>query len=168
MAQIELVPYTPAHRVILRNMAELYSHDFSELTGMALKETGTFLTEAQFEQYFIDIFRSFLIRARDQWAGFALIDNKSQLSGEQGTRDVLQFFVLRTHRRSGIGTHAAKALFKQFPAKWGVRQIAENAAARTFWRQVIAEYTKGNFSEAPWQDKHGSGGVQRFCIPPER
>ncbi|MGQ5523368.1 GNAT family N-acetyltransferase [Chitinimonas sp. PSY-7] len=165
MEQFELVPYSPAHRPILRNMAELYSHDFSELTGMALKEEGTFLTEAQFEQYFIDVFSAFLIKADGKWAGFALVSDKSQLSEETGIHDVLQFFVLRAQRRHGLGKSVAKAVFDCFPGAWEVRQMDQNPAARAFWLQAISEYTQGNYSETRWKDEQGGGWVQRFHTP---
>ncbi|WP_374348821.1 GNAT family N-acetyltransferase [Chitinimonas sp.] len=162
---VSLHPFTEAERPLLRALAELYSYDFSEMTGWALKENGLFLDEEKFQRYFIDIHRAFLIRHGGVPAGFAMVDNKSQLDGREGVHDVLQFFVLRSVRRHGVGARAAHALFDRFPGSWEVRQIAENTGAQAFWRRAIGDYTAGNYQESTWQDEDGSGVVQSFKAP---
>jgi predicted acetyltransferase len=165
MAPVSLHPYTPADYALLRAMELLYSHDFSEWMGLSLKENGQFLTDEQFTHYFIDVYRAFVIRYDGKPAGFAIVDNRSQLSGEDGTHDMLQFFVLRAYRRLGVGAAAAKAVFAMFPGAWEVRQVDENVPAQAFWRRVVGEFTRGRFTEARWQDDEGGGIVQRFVAP---
>jgi predicted acetyltransferase len=165
MDKVSLHPYTPADDALLRSMELLYSHDFSEWVGLSFKENGQFLSDAQFAQYFIDVYRAFVIRCEGKPAGFALVDNRSQLSGEAGVHDMLQFFVLRGFRRAGVGAAAAKAVFAMFPGPWEVRQIDENLLAQAFWRRVVGEFTQDHFTEARWQDADGGGIVQRFVVP---
>ncbi|HEV8441814.1 MAG TPA: GNAT family N-acetyltransferase [Methylomirabilota bacterium] len=58
-----------------------------------------------------------------------------------------EFFVLRKHRRRGVGRHAVFALFDRFPGKWEISELARNAPAIGFWRRVIGEYSGGHYEE---------------------
>lgn len=154
--------YTPSDRALLRNLELLYSHDFSEMTSMRLKPEGYFLTEEQFASFFLDTYATYIIRRDGIPAGFAVVDNKSQLTGDPTVFDVLQFFVVRGLRRHGVGARAAKMLWQLYPGNWEVRQIDENKAAQGFWRRTIHDYTQGQYTESTWQDEDGGGVVQRF------
>ncbi len=162
MMSTSLHPYREADRPLLRSLELLYSHDFSELTSLSLKEGGYFLNDAQFEQYFLDVHATLIIRHAGKPAGFAIVADHSQLDGRPGVHDVLQFFVLRGLRRLGVGRAAAIALFDRFPGPWEVRQIDTNPAAQAFWRKVVAEYSAGDYQESRWQEDDDSGVVQSF------
>lgn len=157
--------YTPSDRALLRNLELLYSHDFSEMMALTLKPDGHFLSDEQFAHFFLDTFAAFIIRLDGLPVGFALVDNKSQLTGNPNVFDVLQFFVLRGVRRHGVGARAAKMLWQLYPGNWEVRQIDENKAAQGFWRRTIHDYTQGQYTESTWQDEDGGGVVQRFTSP---
>jgi hypothetical protein len=43
-----------------------------------------------------------------------------------------------------------------------VRERADNAGARTFWRKAIGAYTHGGFDEVTVADERWHGWVQRF------
>lgn len=171
-----LRPYTDADRPLLRQMVELYVHDFSELYeqdftesgSMTLKADGYFLGEEVFQRNFVEVFAAFLIYYKGLLAGFALVDDKSQLDGRSGVHDVLQFFVLRGYRRHGVGRLAAHALFDRFPGDWEVRQIDQNQAAQAFWRKAIGSYGDKAYAEVRWQDDQDAGIVQRFSTPAGR
>lgn len=165
MMSTSLHPYTEADRPLLRSLELLYSHDFSELTPLSLKEGGYFLSEAQFEQYFLAVHATLIIRHAGQPAGFAIVADHSQLDGTRGVHDVLQFFVLRGLRRHGIGQAAAHLLFDRFPGRWEVRQIDANPAAQAFWRRAIGAYCGGDYRESRWQDADDSGIAQHFHTP---
>jgi len=62
-------------------------------------------------------------------AGFALVHHKSKLSAADDVWDMAEFFVLRRHRRAGVGMRAAHILFETHAGAWEVRQRAANAAA---------------------------------------
>jgi predicted acetyltransferase len=76
-----------------------------------------------------------------------------------------EFFVVRRHRRRGIGTRAAAELFDLRPGAWEVRERAENAAARAFWRKVIGAYASEAFEEFAIDDGW-HWWVQRFESSP--
>ena len=52
----------------------------------------------------------------------------------------------------------AHLLFAKFQGKWSVIQEEANYPAQSFWRKVINEYTKGNFTEGQGE----KGPVQEF------
>ncbi len=59
-----------------------------------------------------------------------------------------EFFVVRRHRRSGVGRLAAFLLWDQFPVRWVVRVAEGNDRGQRFWESVIREYTGGAFAES--------------------
>ena len=58
-----------------------------------------------------------------------------------------EFFVLRKHRRQGVGRRAVFTLFDRFRGKWEIFELARNATAISFWRRVIGEYGAGRHDE---------------------
>jgi predicted acetyltransferase len=104
----------------------------------------------------------FLIRGDEHLAGFALVDRKSRLSGADDVWDMAEFFVLRGHRRAGLGMAAAHRIFSMHPGTWEVRQGNANVAATLFWRATISTFTGGAYSEELVDDEHWRGPVQRF------
>jgi predicted acetyltransferase len=75
-----------------------------------------------------------------------------------------QFFVLKRHRRSGVGLQLARHVFLSHPGLWEVGQMPSNAAARTFWRSVIGTVTRGQFDEVQVTEGWWQGSVQQFRI----
>ena len=81
--------------------------------------------------------------------------------------DVAEFFVLRQHRRSGVGRRAAALLFRAFPTRWTVRVLARNARALAFWRETLREFTNGTAREAERHDANGVWRVFAFDASPD-
>jgi predicted acetyltransferase len=151
-----------SEREALRNLFQLYAYDFSEILAADVDETGRF-AEVRLDSYWNDDWRfPFLLRVSDHLAGFALVHHKSHLSATEGVWDMAEFFVLRKHRRGGIGTRAAHRLFATHAGEWEVRQRNANVAATSFWRSVISAYTGGSFREELIDDERWRGPVQRF------
>jgi predicted acetyltransferase len=147
----------------LAALFELYIYDFSELLALDVEEDGRFHLPA-LDPYWTDPGRQpFLIRVDAKLAGFALVQERSRLTGLEGVRDMAEFFVVRRYRRRGVGVRAAGLLFDRFQGPWEVRQRPENEAATAFWRRAIAQYTDGRrFDDATWNDERWRGPVQRF------
>src|SRR5262249_11253970 len=103
----------------------------------------------------------FLIRADGRLAGFALV---RRIDTNPATYDMGEFFVLRRYRRTGIGGTAARELFDRFAGAWQVRELPANMSAQAFWRRVIDEYVRGDFTEGQeFFPAHGREFVvQRF------
>jgi predicted acetyltransferase len=150
---------------VIRNLFSLYAHDMSPFASLDVDETGTFAIPASLATYWDgpDASRRypFLVRADGKLAGFALV---RQVAGEPLTYDMGEFFVLRRYRRCGVGRVVASRLFDRFAGRWEVRQLPSNVVAQKFWREIIADYTKGAFAET--QEFFATMGrefvVQRF------
>ena len=161
-ADVSLQPAAREEQALLQNLMQLYSYDFSEVLEMHVRADGRF-EEVDLTPYWVDDWRRpFLLRVGDRLAGFALISERSKISGESGVFDMTEFFVLRGFRRRGVGHAAAFEAFDRFQGPWEVRQREENSGATTFWREVIDAYTHGAYEETLWRRPGWSEIVQTF------
>jgi predicted acetyltransferase len=160
-----MISLDPAHqdeRGALRNLLQLYVYDWSQLLSLDVGVDGRF-DDYPLDAYWTEAWRHpFLLRVDGKLAGFALVCERSRLSGAAGVVDMAEFFVLRRYRRNGVGFAAACAAFERFKGPWEVRQRPDNVDATAFWRKVIARFTKGTYDEVAWADAAWTGPVQRF------
>lgn len=167
-AGFSFAPATLEERTLLQNMAQFYYYDFSEVLDMHLDPNGRF-GDIDLSSYWADEWRHpFLLKVDGRAAGFALIAERSKITGESGVFDMTEFFVLRRFRRRGIGREAAFAAFNRFAGRWEVRQREENPKATAFWRAVIRAYTGGEYAETRWTRPHWSEVVQTFATTPAK
>jgi predicted acetyltransferase len=94
-------------------------------------------------------------------AGFALVQRGSRLTGAPDVWDMAEFFVVRRHRKRGVGAEAALRVFAAHRGRWEVRQRRENPAATAFWLRTIARFTHA-FTDDELDDAAFRGRVQRF------
>lgn len=159
---VDLQEATPSDVPTLRRLMQLYLYDLVPAAGWDIGTDGAFGDPEVIERFWSGADRSaYLIRVDGQLGGFVLLREGSYYGGP-GTREVSEFFILRPHRRRGIGERAAVSLFDRFPGRWEVRVLAENIAAREFWRAVIGRYTLGDSTETTRHDARFSGVVQHF------
>lgn len=148
--QPKLVPATINDYSVIQNMARFYAYDISRYCGQSYEgwefpETGLYEC-TDFLHYFNKPDNHvFFIKVNEELAGFAIVDTFPKLP--EVAFNMGQFYIVAKYQRSGIGKQAAKLLFDQFPGEWSVGVIPENTRALHFWRQVIEEYTHGNFTE---------------------
>jgi predicted acetyltransferase len=136
--KVQLVQVREHHKPVLERLLQLYLHDFSEVRPLTLTPHGTF-PYRYLDHYFVEAGRDALfIVAGDQIAGFALMRRL-----DDGTNQVAEFFVLRGHRRHGVGRAAARALFRRYPGRWSLEYDHANAPAGRFWPAVATEVADG-------------------------
>jgi predicted acetyltransferase len=139
----------PEADVILRNLYEHYIHDMSEWLGLDVRADGSFGYDTSL------LWRGdhavYLARVDQVLAGFGVVGSAEKWLGEPAVRDVKDFFVLRRHRRHGVGDALAAHLWDQFRAEWLVRVLVPNEPALSFWRRAVRAYTGGRFDERPAQ-----------------
>jgi predicted acetyltransferase len=161
-AGVHVIPISEREQSVLRRLIDFYVYDFSELMGLDVEADGRFAFP-DVAPYWTDPWRHpFFIRVDGKLAGFALVHERSRLTGVDGIHDMAEFFVLRKHRRRGVGELAAREIFGRFPGPWELRERAANVGAITFWRHVIDRYTRGQFREVIWADDVWRGPVQLF------
>jgi predicted acetyltransferase len=161
---VSLAAVTESSRPALANLFQLYVYDWSELLPLDVRSDGRFPDELFAKYATEDAERhAFLVYADARLAGFAIVAERSRLTGEAGVCDMEEFFVMRRHRGRGLGRAAAVATFDRFPdRRWEVRQRDDNPAATAFWRKVIDGYTAGHYQELRWNDGTWVGPVQTF------
>jgi predicted acetyltransferase len=153
--RVQVIPAASADRLTIRNLLQLYLHDFSEVLTRAPDRDGTF-PYPHLDAYWTDEWRkAFLITADDDVAGFAFVRAKSAVTGASGVTDMAEFFVVRGLRRHGIGRAAARLLFATFPGTWEIRVIEHYVAARAFWTAAINEATQSAIERSNWVSDDG-------------
>ncbi|MGD0631981.1 MAG: GNAT family N-acetyltransferase [Terracidiphilus sp.] len=138
---IELLPAKPEQEILLRNLLELYIHDFSQFVPLEPGPDGRF-GYPNLSLYWSDPDRyPFLVYAGGKLAGFAFAKRESASASARPVWDLAEFFILRAHRRRKIGLQAALQLWKKFPGPWQVRVMQSNHPACAFWQTVIHSFT---------------------------
>lgn len=163
---VVVVRAEPGQRIALESMMQLYTHDFS--TRWAGQRRGEVDEHGLFPPYPLDPYWSslghipYLLRAGNHIAGFALLDRAGK-TGADVDWNMAEFFVLRKHRRSGVGADAARQIFTMHQGRWEVAVARGNAPALQFWKRAIAgvasitELTEQDVSNELWD-----GPVFRF------
>ena len=154
---------------LLSNLLELYIHDLSEIFPVELGPDGRFGYE-RLPLYWSepDTRFAFLIRSGARVAGFIFVTRGSPATDNPADLDVAEFFVLRGHRRSGVGREAAFALWRSLPGHWVVRVSEANRAGLPFWRDVVRAYTAGSFDESTRPGRPNGWRVFTFASAPTR
>lgn len=128
---VDVTPAAEGEKPIIGRLLELNAHDFSEFDGRDLGPHG------EYGYPYLDDYwcgtedrHPFLIRVDGTIAGCALVRaGRPHRFGE--------FFVVRKYRRRGVGTAAARSVFRRFPGEWLVEEVPGNDAAAAFWRRAI-------------------------------
>ena len=148
---LEVIPAAPEQEPILANLLELYVHDFSEFHEVELGQDGRF-GYRNLPLYWRDAERHpFLVMLDGNPAGFVLVKQGSEISGDASIWDVAECFVVRGHRRRGIGTEIAHEVWRRFPGRWEVRVMDSNHAGRRFWERAILEFSGGAVRETRFE-----------------
>ena len=166
MADVTLEIAGPERRATLENLFQLYTHDFSDFwtdrDDGELEEDGRFAQYAYLESYWTDPERTpFLIRVDGNLAGFALINTFAH-SGLPLDHAVAEFFVVRKHRRSGVGFVAATRIIGVRPGQWELAVARRNTAALPFWRRVASAIAGPAVEEIDRDDALWNGPILRF------
>ena len=169
MAEIEVTPAPLGARTAIANLFQLYVHDFSE--QWAGSERGELNADGRFGEYPpLDSYWQdadhvpLLIRVDGILAGFALLDRHSY-SGGSLDRNMAEFFVVRKHRRNGVGRRAVHAIFDRYPGQWEAAVARRNLAALAFWRAAVSSHARVETSEEiDSQTAEWNGPILRFRI----
>jgi predicted acetyltransferase len=167
MRAMTLEPAGPEKRMVLENLFQLYVHDFSELwrdlPRGELPEDGLFEAYSEWDKYWREpAYVPLLIRADGHLAGFCLINDHSH-SGRPIDFSIAEFFVVRKHRRGGLGRAAALSVIGDRPGQWEIAVTRRNVGAQAFWRLVAAKVARGGEVEASDQDdERWNGLILRF------
>jgi len=140
----------PADRLWIQSVYRDYLDDLNPGTGIfpALGEVGHREPD-QIAHWFGDpnTFPLVIVKGSEP-VGFARV-LRAVASAAQPRIDyrMAEFFVLRTRRRLGIGQTAVQLILSRFAGRWEIVEYLRNTAAVSFWRRVVASYTRGSYQE---------------------
>lgn len=101
----------------------------------------------QLQRWLVDRSAALLTILDDsQPAGFAMVARESRASRVADFR-MAEFFIARHARRRGVGRSAVRLILDRFSGRWEIVEYSRNPAAVSFWRNVVAAYTRGDFRE---------------------
>ena len=154
---------TVADRLPVFRMLELYQHDLSDIWDQDIDAQGEY--GYRLDRYWDNSgsdsdCHPFVATVDGKYAGFALVDGAVKVGSAGYWMD--QFFVLKKYRRTGLGSVLARQVFAALPGSWEVGQMTDNHAAQSFWREVISQYTDGQFVERKLTAGWWQGSVQCF------
>jgi predicted acetyltransferase len=127
---------------VLRNLFEFYLHDLAEWFKFDQLPDGRYTQST--ERYWQDGHDVYLLYAAEIPVGFALL---GPAEASPNTKDMDEFFVVRRHRREGIGQEFAEHIWRLHPGPWLVRVYLANEPALPFWRKAVSEFTVGDYAE---------------------
>jgi predicted acetyltransferase len=146
-------------KAVLERLFQLYCHDFSEFwdgAAVELGEDGRFPAYGALASYWRDKGPvPLLIRNGGRLAGFALVNGASRV-GRPLDHNMAEFFIARAHRRGGVGTAAARAIFRRYPGAWEAAIVRANTEALAFWRKTVrgcpgvSEIRERDFKRPEW------------------
>jgi predicted acetyltransferase len=143
---IQIIKISGEDRQLISNLLQFYMYDFSEFTGHDTEPSGLFGVYPDLEKYWNDETRfPYLIRKDEKNIGFVFV--KLMHAAELNYFSIAEFFIMRKYRRKGIGRRAAEQVLDLHKGNWEIFQMESNNSAHAFWRGVISDYTKGQFSE---------------------
>jgi predicted acetyltransferase len=143
MSRVTVTSAVAAEQPLIAGLLQFYSYDFSEMeaqgsTRFEVDAQGRFESDPYLQDYWRDENRwPLLIRVDERVAGFALINTHSHRGGSV-ERNMAEFFVMRRHRRGGVGAEAVRQILAGHPGQWEVAVVARNAVAQSFWPRAIA------------------------------
>lgn len=143
----------------IQQMLELYQYELSDIWPQELDAQGCYGYDLEPHRAG-STHHAHVALHQGRPAGFALV-SPAWVTGQPGYW-MEQFFVLRRHRRSGLGRAFAGHVFTSHPGAWEVGEMTANIAAQSFWRGVIGDVCGGAYTERVLTDGRWQGVVQCF------
>jgi len=138
LGEVVLDKVAEKDRAELGRLLQLDRYDFSAIRPDEFGTDGTAVHRCV-DRHFEEPDRAaWLIRHAGGLAGFVLARSRPD-----GASEVARSFVLRAHRRVGVGRRAAAMLFTRRPGRWEVAYDVANEEASRFWPSVVAAAAEG-------------------------
>ena len=121
----------------LKKLFQFYLHDLSEYT-----EALDVNAKGEFDNNDVDAFFDetnlipMAIKLKEEIIGFIFLNNSSGNTVDYIINDI---FILRKYRNRGIGKEVVNKLFKVYPGKYGLLELAKNKPAVKFWHSVFKD-----------------------------
>lgn len=153
----------------IEHLVQLYIHDMSEYFAgtprCEIEDDGRFRSDIDVVRWWQHVDHiALLVRVDGRLAGFALL-NATAHSGAPVDHNVAEFFIVRKHRRAGVGTAAAHTMFSRYPGRWEAAVMRANAGALAFWTRCIADHPSASaITREDCRDQRWNGTLFGFNI----
>ena len=98
-----------------------------------------------FNNYFTDKNRhAYFIKNGNSYIGMVMVNEN--LKFNKSGKCIAEFLILPRFRRQHIGKKVAYEIFEKFKGDWEVQPMENNPIAYSFWKNIISEYTNGNYT----------------------
>ncbi|GAL06334.1 hypothetical protein JCM19237_1979 [Photobacterium aphoticum] len=150
--QIVTVDHTNAQ--VYANLYQGYAAEFSKIIDDKPDENGLFEIYPKLENKVT----GYLLYIDGVPAALTAIEAKDVAHFE-----ICDFYVLPCFRKNKVGKQFITQLFARLGGAWEIKQVAGADHAVKFWRDVVGDYTSGQYEEDMYQDeKWGLVTRQRF------
>ncbi len=154
MTTVALELAAEVDKSVLARLLELEAHDLSEYEEALRVNAHGFFGYPYLDHYWAEHDRfPYFIRVGAALVGLCLVRTL------EDRIEMAEFFVLRSHRRDGVGAAAAAQVFSLHPGPWQVEHAVNNGPAASFWKRVISEAATGAIDR---RDLPGGRVVYRF------
>ena len=131
--RVELIRVEERDKPVLANVVQFYCYDMSPVRGVEIDEHGQF-PYRYVDHYFVETDRDVhFIRHDGALAGFVMTRELPTTE-----REMAEFFVMRRHRRAGVGSDAAEQILSLHRSRWVVAFDDANEEAASFWPGVVS------------------------------
>ena len=140
----------PADRVWIQSVYRDYLDDLNPGTGLFPKLGEVGHREPDLIAHWFGDPNTFplVILKGSEPVGFARVLRIAATAAPPGIDyRMAEFFVARARRRLGIGQTAVQLILSRFAGRWEITEYLRNADAVSFWRRVVASYTRGGYQE---------------------
>ncbi|RXZ77437.1 GNAT family N-acetyltransferase [Paenibacillaceae bacterium] len=151
--EIKLIPVKAEEKYILSNLYQLYDYDFSEYTKQDINKEGRYDVNIDFFWEGDNRWHPYLIELSGILAGFVVVLLENMDIDPDPTHVIYDFMILKKFRKTGIGHAAAIQTLEMYKANWEIAQMQANIPAISFWRKLIKNYTKDNYTEIFREDR---------------
>ncbi|MBT2284895.1 GNAT family N-acetyltransferase [Paenibacillus polymyxa] len=131
------------------NLYNLYLYDLSEFSGEDLLKEGKYDPTNIYLYLERDELHPFLIKYEGKVIGFVLVCSPPYVP-EGVDYTVQELFLVKKYRGQGLAAQVIDLVFAQFRGTFKVEQLANNAAAVSFWKRYYEqhhiEYTESEYN----------------------
>ena len=139
----EIVSVTENEKEKLYRLLQYALYDGSQYIDNEIDEDCIFEYK-WFDHYFTDSSRdAYFIKNGNEYLGMVMVNEN--LKFNTSGKCVAEFLIMPKYRRHHLGKKVAYDVFEMFKGDWEVQPMENNPIAYSFWKNIIEEYTKGNF-----------------------
>lgn len=125
---------------ILKNLLEYYLYDFNVFYEDDLNENGRFEFVETSNYILKDNYEAFFIKVNNNYAGFILINNKTQFAKQPATR-IEEFWIMPKYRKGLFAFRVLQYVFSMYGGEKEFLILMENKR----WLKVIDYWIRKNY-----------------------